>query len=105
MEGERNDAINNNIIDNYCTDGSTNEIKDVPGDDSVESHTDENKQTEKVMEENEEVTTAGIKIIVETCDSDAEDESNQERTRHEVIFSVLSSNMKWNKEESDVKRK
>ena len=90
MEGGRSDTIKNNTIDNSFTDESTNEIKDVPEDDNVESHTDENKQTEKVIKENEEVTTAEIKIIVETCDSDPEDESSQERTRHEVnLFSIV----------------
>ena len=37
------------------------------------------------LERNEEVTTMGIKIIVETCDSEADDEPSKERTTDEVI--------------------
>ena len=84
MEGERNDALNNNINGNYCTDKTTDKAKDVNVDDNVENRTGENKQIQ-VTKRNEEVTTTGIKIIVETCDSVADDEPSKERTTDEVI--------------------
>ena len=70
MEEKRNDAINNKTDDNYAEE-RTDKMKDVTVGGNVGNH-----ESTKMV--NEEVTITGIKIIVEPCDSAAEDEPSQE---------------------------